>query len=317
MVLSMFRIAKPPIPALVASTLLLLGAVPAWAGKLAVPEAPPQSAFHLLAGKVARSDSLQRYDFASIALDELIADYEASYRQSAREQHSDRKAQLKLARWRRESRHFIDQLRGQLAGMNPQSHIEIEPDPSGTLILFVDDTPILVSGPEIGKAGQMEQRIVDRFCDLHDCAGYRDGPAPPPKPVARPERGGWLLQHRQGATYATRDGLSFVFRTLDNRAEKQAGCEVIARDLRRLVSGLRDARRAGYTIDWQHLNIATLHDGIIEQVVINGAGDYLNMELDFFGSHRGLEQPFLGWTQKRVEGQAASIIISNADQLIR
>lgn len=316
-VFNMLRIAKLRFLALAATLMLLPCAGQATAGKLAIAQAPPGSSFRILAARVALSDRLERFDFASITLNELIADYETSYRESAREQHTEPKAQRKLARWRRESRSFIDQLKAQFASMGEQSHVEIEADQTGSLVLFIDNTPIVISGPEIGRAGQMEQRIVDRFCLLHDCARYRDTPAPPPRPEIRSVRGGWLLQHRQGATYATRDGLSFVFRTLDNRAEKQAGCEAIARDLRLLVASLQDAQRAGYSIDWERLTIATLHDGIIEQVVINGAGDYLNMDLSFFGSQRGLDQPFLGWARKQVAGEPASIVISNAEQLIR
>lgn len=316
-VCSMLRIARQQILAVVATSILLLCPEQAFTGNPVVADPAPGSAFRTLAGEVARSDRLERYDFTTIALDELIAAYETSYRESALEQHDKPKAQLKLARWRRESKVFVDQLKSQFAGISDQSHIEIEVDQSGAIILFIDNTPMVISGPEIGKAGQMEQRIIDRFCKLHDCARYRTTPSTPAIAKIRTVRGGWQLQYRQGATYATGDGLSFVFRTLDNRAEKQARCEAIARDLRTLVAGLQNAQRAGYAIDWKRLTIATLQDGTTEHIIINAAGDYLNMDLGFFGNHRGLSQPFLDWAEKRVAGEPASIVISNAEQLLR
>lgn len=302
---------------LAVSLSILLGSAAALAGSPVTAEPVAKSFFHSLASRLVQSDKLERFDFTTIALNELINAYEASYRKSAREQHTEPKAQLKLARWRRESKIFVDQLKSEFAGISDQSHIEIEADQSGAIILFIDNTPVVISGPEIGKAGEMEQRIIDRFCKLHDCARYSDTPPPPLTREVRTIRGGWHIQNRQGATYETEDGLIFVFRTLDNRAEKQARCEAIAHDLHMLVAGLQNAQRAGYAIDWQRLTIATLHDGTTEHIVINSAGDYLNMDLSFFGSHRGLDEPFLGWLRKRLAGEPASVVIANAEQLLR
>lgn len=298
----------------------LLPASPLLAGELALPQPSPGSAFRNLAGKVALADRLARYDFATITLSQLIADYETSYRESALEQHSKRKAQYKLARWRRESRAFIDQLKAQLAGIDQQSHIEIAVDQTGSLMLFIDNIPIVISGPEIGKVGQMEQRVVERFCALHDCAQYRDTDPQPEKPENRPApqrvRGNWLLQSHQGAIYTTGDGLGFVFRSLENRAEKQTRCEAVAQDLRMLVARLKEAQRAGYAIDWERLTLATLHDGITRQVVINSSGDYLNLNLTVLGNQLDLEEPLFDWVQNRVADEPASIVITNAERLL-
>ncbi|WP_029132110.1 hypothetical protein [Sedimenticola selenatireducens] len=313
----MLRIAKQPMPALAVTLALLLGSAEAVAGSPVTAEPAAKSYFGSLASKVALSDRLERFDFATIALNELINAYDTSYQESAQEQHDKPKAQLKLARWRRESKIFVDQLKSQFAGISDQSHIEIQADQSGAIILFIDNTPVVISGPEIGKAGQMEQRIIDRFCKLHDCTRYHNTPPSPLTSEVRKVRGGWHIQNRQGATYETDDGLIFVFRTLENRAEKQARCEAIAHDLRMLVAALQNAQRAGYAIDWTLLTVATLHDGTTEHIAINSAGDYLNMDLSFFGSHRRLNQPFLGWAEKRAAGKPASIVITDAEQLVR
>lgn len=317
MVFSMFRTTKPIMPTTIIAAALLLCSSTLGAGNPAAAEPAPNALFQSLAGKVAEADRLERFDFATIALNELIAAYETSYRESSHEQHDKLKAQQKLARWRRESKSFIDQLSAQLAAVSYTSQIEIEAQQSGPLILFIDDSPIVISGPEIGKAGQMEQRIIQHFCTLHDCTGYRDTPPAPLITEVPRVPAGWHIRHRNGATYVTGDGLSFVFRSLENRAEKQVRCETVARDLRMLVAGIQNAQRAGYTIDFKRLTIATLHDGITEHIVINGAGDYLNMDLGFFGNSRKLEQPFLGWVEKRVAGRPASLVISDAEQRLR
>lgn len=158
-----------------------------------------QTFFQTLADQVAQGGELERNDFALIALNELIAAYQSSYRQSADERPGTGKAKLKLARWRRESKAFIDQLDALLGSISYQSRIEIESNPSAPLILFIDRTPVVISGPEIGKAGLLEQRISNSFCQLHDCQSYRRLPetaAPPLEP--RQVRAGWHLENRQG-----------------------------------------------------------------------------------------------------------------------
>ncbi len=317
MVFSMLRTTKPIMPAAIIAAALLLCNDTAGTGNPTAAEPAPNALFQSLAGKVAQADRLERFDFATIALNELITAYEASYRESSHEQHDKLKAQQKLARWRRESKSFIDQLSAQLAAVSYTSRIEIATQQSGPLILFIDDSPIVISGPEIGKAGQMEQRIIERFCTLHDCTGYRDTALAPLITEVPRVPAGWQLQYRQGATYVTGDGLSFVFGSLDNRTEKQARCEAVARDLRMLVAGIQNAQRAGYTVDFKRLTIATLHDGTTEHIVINEAGEYLNMDLGFFGNGRKLEQPFLGWVERRVAGRSASLVIRDAEQRLR
>jgi hypothetical protein len=317
----MSRTARKRILAFAAAVAVLLGSVlgpgPASVAAPAVAKPVGETLFRTLAAAVSQAGRLERYDFASIALNELVAAYEGSYRESANEQHANPKARLKLARWRRESKTFIDQLNTLRTAVSDQSLIEIESDQSGPLLLFIDNVPVLISGPEIARAGPMEQRIMQRYCQLHDCERYHATlPTPVLAEVPR-VRGGWHLQHRQGASYETGDGLMFVFLTLEDRVEKQARCEAIAADLRLLVGHLQSARQAGHAIDWQQLSIATLHDGITEQIVINDAGVYLNMELGFFGNGRELLPPFRDWIRKRVAGEPASVVIPDAERLIR
>lgn len=119
----------------------------------------------------------------------------------------------------------------------------------------------------------------------------------------------------RGATYETEDGLICTFRTLDNRDKKQARCELIARDLRLLVAAVGQALEAGYTIEWNQFTFGTLHDGVTEHIVINSAGDYLNMDLHFFGNQRNLTPPFLDWARKRLAGEPTTLIID--ERLIR
>lgn len=313
----MNRMSHPQILAIALSLAGLFCSAAVLAGSEAVAKPASRNDFVLLAGEVARADPLARFDFATLALHELITVYEDSYRESAHERHDQAKAQLKLARWRRESKAFVDQLKAVSAGVSDQSRIEITVERSGPPILFIDDTPVVISGPEIGKAGLMEQRIMQRFCQLHECQRFRPPPAEPR--VSEPERvaGGWQLTQRREASYETGDGLIFRFRSLENRQEKQARCEAIARDLRRLVAGIRRAREAGYSVDWRQLRIATLHDGVSEHIVINGTGDYIKLELDYFGSAREPDPALLGWAEKRAAGETSSVVIADAERLLR
>ncbi len=287
----------------------------------AADDADPKRHFlYRLAEQLHDKDPLQRYDFASISLAELTDAYRRSHAQSFKEKHSKIERQRKLARWRNGLERYIDQLQQIRSQLTFDSRIEVVTTPRGPINLFINQMPVVLSGPEISQARHLEQQIVDRFCSLHDCSAFDRNPVhadaqvrPKPAPVGA---GRWRLQYRQGARYETPDGLVFVFRSLSGRQQKQRRCELIARDMRLLVSELLTAQRAGYPIDWTTLRIQSLYEGPTEHININRQGDYLRLDLSFFDSQRQPDQQLLKWVRRRVENREAFAIIVNAEKLV-
>lgn len=307
-------------PAYLAAILFLLPSLVAGSngepaqGQQAVPA--PRHLFYRLAEQVAGGDILQRFDFAQISLEELLDAYQSSYRESLQASSKRTSGNLKLARWRRGLDQYIAQLGDLRASLNYDSRIEIVTPPRGPISLFLDDDPVVVSGPELAKARQLEQRIVDRFCRLHDCSRYRQQ-----QPVAKIEMprmaaGQWQFQQHRSARYLTPDGLEFVFSSMQEREAKQRVCEAIAGDLRRLVNEIRNAHRAGYRIDWEALRIDTLYNGETEQLTLNRDGDYLNLDLIYFEQGRQPGPQLLAWMKQRAAEQEATAIIADSDRLL-
>jgi hypothetical protein len=288
---------------------------PGYAGSEITNTQKTKGIFQTLTTDLSKANQLALYDFATIALKEVIVVYENSYQESHREQPQKKEAQLKLARWKRGLRIFIDQLITLQNTLNYDNKFDLITNPSGPAVLYINDNPVVLSGPEIAKANLMEQNIVERFCLLHDCSVYREKPAEEPIVVEKFSTGTWHLMHRQGARYETPDGLIFIFRTLDQREAKQQFCETLVQDLRLFLHHIKRAKHAGYLIDWQSISVSILHDDKTGHVVINDAGDYLSMEFNSINKLTKLDQRFIKWAEKHVADKNPLVTIKNADML--
>lgn len=275
----------------------------------------PQSAFNKLAVEISNGDALERYDFVSIALNELILAYQKSYQESSNEQPAEQHAQLKLARWRRGLGSFIDQLSELQNHMGVDDQIDIIAQGSIPVTLYINDNPVVLSGPEIVKASQIEQNIMNRYCRLHDCSQYNDTPSEESFIPQKIARGKWHINHKRDTRYETPDGLIFMFHTLDERKQKQQFCETVANDLRLFVSQIKSALHAGYQIEWNTVSVATLHDGKTGHVIINSSGDYLTMDFKLLNRYLLLNKNLLSWIQKTVSGEQSYAYVSDTDKL--
>ena len=294
--------------------LLSMGMAQSHAGE-AIPLQPkPLSKFYELVNRISAADILQRHDFSIIALSELIHVYQESYQTSFNEQPTEQQAQIKLARWRKGLSDFIDQLKAIKQNINFEDRFTISVVRSGPVVIYINETPIVLSGPEIAKTSIIEQRITEQFCRLHNCESSDDTPVRPPVTITRVPAGTWQLKHSKDARYITRDGLTFIFNSLDQRAQKQQFCETIANDIRRLVSHIRQAQESGYPIDWNRLSISTLHDGKTEQIIINSNGDYINMDFKSLNQNSIIDKRLLMWARMQLAGKPLSIEITDADR---
>ena len=271
--------------------------------------------FHRLATAVARSDPGQRQDFAWIAIAEVTRAYEQEFSQSQDESLSKARAQRKLARWRKGTRTFIEQLHELQALLSTAAEIEIHGDVAGPPVLFINDNPIVISGPGNGMQRLLEQRIIDTYCELHDCREIFAKPEPPaivPEPVGP---GGWSLGSNRRPRYETPDGLVFLFTDLQERNQKQKMCETLGVELRRLIAGLHNAQRAGYAIEWQHLAINSLERSDNDHLLLNQQGDYLPVALPTLERTGLIHGEALRWIQQRFARKPHRILFQNADRL--
>ncbi len=274
-----------------------------------------QDKFHRLATAVALADDGQRQDFAWIAIAEVTRAYEQEFSQSQDEALGKAKAQRKLARWRKGTRSFIEQLHQIQALLGNPAEIDIHGDVAGPPVLFINDNPIVISGPGNGMQRLLEQRIIDTYCELHDCTEIFAEPEPPaivPEPV---EPGGWSLGSNRRPRYETPDGLVFLFSNLQERNQKQKMCETLGVELRRLVAGLRNAERAGYPIEWQQLQINSLELSDNDHLLLNRQGDYLPVALPVLERTGLVQGEAMEWIQQRFAKKNHRTLFRDADRL--
>lgn len=275
-----------------------------------------QNPFSQLAGMVAESGIAERQDFAWIAVSEVINAYEKALQESGREMPTRPEARVKLARWRRGTRDFSRQLYPLLDYLRLAPDIQIQVGGVGPTVLFIGNHPVVISGPEISSARQMEGRIIDTYCGLHDCPELLLTSQTPATVLPHVGRGSWVLANRQPVRYETPDGLSFVFSNLTARDDKQRACERIARELRTLTTGLSDAQRAGYRIEWERVAIRSLPGRSGSHVQFNGEGDYLLLDLPLLEQAALLDGGALAWVESRMRGKEARKRFTRMERLL-
>jgi hypothetical protein len=258
-----------------------------------------------LATLVARSDYAAQQDFAWIALSELTATYEQVLANSAARLPQSQRARRKLYSWRSGTQDFVDSLQRLLARLDGSVNLRLRIDETGPPVLYIDQQPVVLSGPELGAARLMERRIFDAYCAIYDCAEIL------PQTVSQSPRlqpdidGRWWLEDYGRVSYRTTDGLICRFRAINERALKQQVCERIAAELRALARALREAQLAGHRIDWNGLRIESLAAGRGQRLLLRPGGAYLRLPLPSLAATGQLGEQLRYWLQRRVESERA------------
>lgn len=260
------------------------------------------STFSRLVQMVAESGENAQQDFAWIALAELIAAYEKVYLSSRTEQPKERKARDKLINWRNGTQRYISELHALLDRLPGSVELQMQAGEAGPPVIYIDGEPLVLSGPEIGSAMRMEKRIIDIYCAMYDCSELSSSAGQQSTEIMAPGRGIWNLGNSGKVSYATPDGLIFIFSGISGRQAKQQSCEALAAEMRRLVAGLREAVDAGHPVDWMRLEIQPLAGNRGHRTVFNSAGEYLRMALPGLARLGALSPGILSWIQQRTIG---------------
>jgi hypothetical protein len=307
------RLARPLCTCL-AAALLALAAFSATAAEV-LADRGDDDAFIRLANSLATAEPAQRLDFAWIAVAEMAGEYRRILEDSAAATPHKGSSRLKLARWRQATQGFLAELEWALQRTGAVSEIRVHVTAGRLVTLLVGNQPIVISGPESSDAQLMQQRILDTYCGLYDCRDILYAGPDHESAAAHPGKGAWILDQTRGGRYTTPDGLVFQFSSLAGRAGKEELSENIAAELRLLVALLREARRGGFAIDWQALEVRPLADSDRAYILLNRAGDYLREPLPHLAGTDVLANGGLGWARHRVEQDTPAVAVIRADRL--
>lgn len=297
------------------STVLLLAAV-------AVPVHGSESAqMTAVVSALEEGDYGPRAEFASVALEELIASYqEVLEGPGARAPSLGGKADLR--RWKAATAGFVAQLQEARWRLERGADVRLSMGPDGTVMLFVDRQPVLVNGPDAPRTQILQRSLLTRFCSVHPCDSYgalgtvAAGETQWQPRVAAADAH-WSFTQDQRPRYVTASGMHFVFADLGNREQKERLSLQLADELLRLAEALRAAAGQGQRVDWQAVQVLPRRDGSLEQVRLNGYGERLDVSVPLLAANPVLWREVLPWLHAQVQGEARELVVWQAGDLLR
>jgi hypothetical protein len=278
---------------------------------------PQESALGLfeLAAQVSAGDETQQRDFAWVALAELLAAYEDEAATSRQAKPRDRKAWLKLSRWRSAAWAFSEELRQRLDALPQGAQVRIIAQGPNPVLISIDGQPTVISGPRAWDDQRLEQRIVLGYCSLQTCdLGPEPEPALPGSTPDPAPTGHWEYRQDRRPRYSTGDGLVFEFDQLDGAQAAGAAAEQLAGELRELATQLRGVRDLGTAVDWDNLQLRPRGDEDRHWVLLNRNGDYLRASLPRLYRNPELLRDAGPWLSARAEGEQTFLQIRQAER---
>ncbi len=269
-----------------------------------------------LAEQVSVGDETQQRDFAWVALSELLAAYEDEAATSRQSKARDRKARLKLSRWRSATWAFSGELRQRLDALQQGAEVRIFAQRPNPVMISIDGKPTVISGPKAWDDQRLEQQIVLAYCWLQPCDL---GPEPEqallpdstPDPV---QRGHWEYRQDRRPRYSTEGGLVFEFNRLDGAQAEGAAAEQLATELRELATQLRGVREMGTSVDWDNLRLLPRENQDQHWVLLNPNGDYLRASLPGLYRNPDLLREAGPWLSAQAEGEQTVLQIRRAER---
>ena len=269
-----------------------------------------------IANNLVISSDSERRAFARIVLVEMAAAYEEELYRARQFVPKTKAAQRKLSRWRYATEAFLVQLLEIYQTLDSDASVGLHVDNQQRLLLIVEGRPVVMSGPRIGREKALEERIVNSFCQIHECSQPQEAERYIlPKPdFSGP--GTWVFSQKHRPRYETGDGLSFRFRSIANRMTKEQACMAVVVELRKLVAALIETRESGEQINWAVIRIESIPANNDHRVILNERGDYLRLELHTLGKSGELWREFLPWVRSQANREKYHLNFLNAERLV-
>jgi len=274
------------------------------------------SALTELARHLSDADPYQRLEFAQITLDGLIDAYHQELDTAMVERPSTQARRLKLARWKQATRAMLSELDGARVRLSESADVAIMVDSARQVILFIDNEPVIVtaSRPELEK--RIAQSVVEQFCAFNDCS-FLDAARTRPAQRADFVSGTWNLSGLGRPVYETGRNLHCAFSDLTERGRKAMLCTRLLDQLIELRGALVQARLGGYRIDWRFMAVSRPESRDETVLRINDSGAFLRLALPLLPRLALKDwEAAVGWLRKTTEGGPATLMVSQADQLL-
>lgn len=239
--------------------------------------------------------------FAKVSLNEMAYLYEEEAIRAINERPLDRKRISKLYRWSYSTIEYARHLHAIAESINVGTIVELYYGGLGDLIFTVYGLPYIINSPLIRDPGELEKRIIDRFCNYNNCDLEFPELQLEPKKINIVIEAGWHINDKSHPEYVTRDGLHFIFSDIKNRSHKQEVCLNIIKELKLIAGVLRETYDKGVFVDWDNLNIESSVDGSYDRLVINSSGDSIIIDFIELAKMPDLAALTSPWIKAQVE----------------
>jgi hypothetical protein len=209
----------------------------------------PASPFSQLVKRLVAGEAHERWEFAGIALDELILAYEAEL--LARPVESVGQAPItstkKHRRWKKATRWYVSDLEGIREELPSVDDVSLTVRVPESIQLAFAGHVVLIADPRVGGPRLLEGRIWERYCEQGMCddeafqlevTGDGLGAPAPTLPTGS-------FEQRGRSVCETNDGLVLEFLGHDDVARKRSRCAHIVVELRELGAVLSRANKWG------------------------------------------------------------------------
>ena len=280
------------------------------------PAAQHPDRFNRLAMAVSDADTPIRVDFAVLAVSEMVLahrDEADRARRDARNSRTDRNP----ARWARAVDAYAADLTAVVNSVTTDTQVNIEIGPENSVALTIDGKPVTVSFPQTPQQALFEQRVMERFCNLHRCedliAEYQRI-----QPSQRFEHSAplWRFSQQAGPVCATDDGLEFRFHDSANLNRKRQTCSRIVAELNTLAELIAENLATGVHIDWKRLAIHPQWEEGQHLVELDGGGGAVRVSLPTLAAAPELLPLVRPWLAAKVEGIGFRQVVIDGDRFM-
>lgn len=252
-----------------------------------------------LANDIKASSYQEFADFVAICLQELARMYEEEAIRPDKE--NDRKIHGGTRVWRAETMSVANKLYQVADSVTPGMDLDVDLDDTGELIIQVDDQYYILSNPVINKPYELDDRIISRVCQRQNCS---------PELLSVQElfnrrkiiiEASWVIADGKKPEYATKDGLHFVFDTLEQRGKKQVGSLKLIKEIKLITESLQEAAKKGVLLDWDMIEIKPFLGSYDYRIQLNRFSDSIHLKLPELHHVDDWQEIIIPWIRAQVE----------------
>ncbi len=284
-----------------------------------------QSRLIHLAQQIQQADPARKYDFLLITLQQMANAYAEEAEKVALEKQKTLKKHAKAVHWQYSSYRYLDSIESAIV----QLDIEENPDffiskQNRIVVLFTDQPPVVVSGPNNGSHKRMEKNIVEQFCVIYDCSEYFKSNSENNSLQEQLEDPGefggiWNIQRDFKGLFESDTGISCSFKSLKNRTAKEQWMAALHQELILILDALKKATSKGVIVNWPLLKLEPLPlTDNAYKLLINQQKSYIKVNVPVLFHNPELFRRLSPWLKQRfIKSQNQPIMVKNCDRFFK